>query len=40
MKIERELKRIRERYFRVRNRKQKQELEEKDKELREKLASF
>jgi hypothetical protein len=38
MKIERELKRIRERYFRVRNRKQKQELEEKDRELREKLA--
>ncbi|MCC6026850.1 MAG: Eco57I restriction-modification methylase domain-containing protein, partial [Caldimicrobium sp.] len=35
-----ELKRIRERYFRVRNRKQKQELEEKDRELREKLAEL
>jgi len=40
MKIERELKRIRERYFRVRNRKQKQVLEEKDRELREKLAEL
>jgi methylase of polypeptide subunit release factors len=40
MKIERELKRIRERYFRVRNRKQKQELEDKDRELREKLAEL
>jgi hypothetical protein len=40
MKIERELKRIRERYFRVRNRKQKQELEEKDRDLREKLAEL
>lgn len=38
MKIERELKRIRERYFRVRNRKQKQELEEKDRELRGKVS--
>ena len=40
MKIERELKRIRERYFRVRNRKQKQELEEKDKKLRQELAKL
>jgi len=40
MKIERELKRIRERYFRVRNRKQKQELEEKDRKLRQELAKL
>jgi adenine-specific DNA-methyltransferase len=39
-KIEKDLKRIREKYFRVRDRKQKQELEEKDRELREKLAKL